>query len=73
MGMKESLMDKIDRHVIYFLTGIVAMVSTMLVTTFIYMLLLPIVVFGQYYLIVLPIFLASIYYVGRRIMNDSNK
>jgi hypothetical protein len=71
--MKESLMDKIDRHVIYFLTGIVAMVSTMLVTTFIYMLLLPIVVFGQYYLIVLPVFLASIYYVGRKIMNDSNK
>jgi hypothetical protein len=70
--MKESLMDKIDRHVVYFLTGIVAMLSTMLVTTFVYMLLLPIVVFGHYYLIVLPIFLASIYYVGRRIMNEKD-
>jgi hypothetical protein len=70
--MKERLMDKIDRHVVYFLTGIVAMLSAILVTTFIYILFLPILVFGHYYLVLLPIFLASIYYVGRRIMNENN-
>lgn len=71
--MKESLIDKIDRHVVYFLVGLVAMVSTMLVTTFLYMLLLPIAVFGKYYLMALPIFVGAIYYIGRRIMNEKIK
>ena len=71
--MKEKLIDTIDRHLIYFLTGIVAMVSVMLVMTFMFLLLLPVTIFGGYYLIALPLFIASIYYVGKRIMDQTNQ
>lgn len=70
--MKETLMDKVDRHIIYFLSGMVAVISATVMTTFLYMLLLPIMIFGGYYLMILPPFLFSVYYIGRRIMNEKD-
>jgi hypothetical protein len=69
--VKENIPDIIERHVIYFLTGFVAVISVVLVLTFLLYLFVfaPIFVFGGYYLFIIPFLTASMYYIGRNIIN----
>lgn len=69
--MKNNIIDGIERHVVYFLTGFVAILSAILVLFFLYLFMLgPIVFFGNLYLLVVPVMIVAMYYLGRRIMKS---
>lgn len=68
--MKEDLMDVFERHVVYFLTGFVSVISIGLVTVFLYMFMFaPMFVLGWYYIVAMPIIIAAMYFIGRNIIN----
>lgn len=68
--MKEDLMDAFERHVVYFLTGFVSVISIVLVTTFLYMFIFaPIFFIGWQYFLVMPVLIAAMYFIGRNIIN----
>jgi hypothetical protein len=67
--MKDKILDGIEKHVVYFLTGFVAVVSALLVVVFLYLFMFaPIIFLGGYYFLALPVMSALIYYLGKRIM-----
>jgi hypothetical protein len=64
--MKEGPMDAFERHVVYFLTGLVSVISIALVTVFIFA---PVFLIGWQYLLVMPVLIVAIYFIGRNIIN----
>jgi hypothetical protein len=69
--MKEKILDGIERHVVYFLTGFVAVVSVLLVIFLLYLFIFaPIIFLGGYYFLVIPTISTLIYYLGKKIMNE---
>ena len=59
-------MDAFERHVVYFLTGLVSVISIALVTVFIFA---PVFLIGWQYLLVMPVLIVAIYFIGRNIIN----
>jgi len=65
----KDLPDVIERHVIYFLTGFVAIVSSCLLAFSLYVFLFaPILFLGGYYFLIVPGIAAGMYYIGRRML-----
>jgi len=63
-------MDAVERHIVYFMTGFVAVVSIVLLSVFLYMFILaPMFVFGWHYVFVMPAIMAAMYFIGRNILN----
>jgi len=68
--MTETRMDIVEKHVVYFLTGFVAVISVALLTMFLYMFIFaPMFVFGWQYMLVVPILMVAMYFIGRNILN----
>lgn len=67
--MKESLMDVFEQHVIYFLTGFVAVISISLITFFLYAFIIaPVLFLGWYYTLVVPAIGTAMYFIGKHII-----
>ena len=70
--MKESPIDVFERHVVYFLTGFVAVISVALITIFLYTFIFaPIFILGWVYVAVMPVLIALMYFIGRNIINKT--
>ena len=71
--MKESMFDLIEKHTIYFLTGFVALVSSILLVILLYAVFIaPILFFGGYYTGAAVILMFAMYVIGRNIMKKVN-
>lgn len=69
--MKDGMFEWIEKHVVYFLTGFVAVISSVLLISALYLFIIaPMIVFGNYYLLALPVISSVMYYLGRRIMKS---
>lgn len=65
----KDLPDFIERHVMYFLTGFVAIVSGCLLAFSLYVFLFaPMLFLGGYYFLIVSAIVAGMYYIGRRIL-----
>lgn len=65
----KDLPDLIEKHVIYFLTGFVAVVSTSLVVFSLYaFMFVPMIFLGNYYFLIIPTIGVAMYYIGRKIL-----
>lgn len=69
--MNRRLPDIVEKHVIYFLTGFVAVFSTALVAFLVYLFIfVPLIFIGGYYFAIVPVIVASMYWIGKRIMRE---
>lgn len=68
--MLEKLIDAFEQHVVYFMTGFVAVLSVVLVSVLLYTFMLaPLFVFGWVYVLVMPVLITAMYFIGRNIIN----
>lgn len=69
----KNLPDLIEKHVIYFLTGFVAVISTSLVVFSLYaFMFVPMMFLGNYYFLIIPTIATAMYYIGKKILKGNH-
>jgi hypothetical protein len=67
--MKLEFFNDIEKHIIYFLVGFVAMVSIVLLVSFVYLfMIVPTIFFGDYDVLFIVFILGAAYYTGKKVM-----